>query len=377
METVWDVTIIGGGLAGLSTAIQMRMNGFSVLVLEKDDYPRHKVCGEYISNESLPFLKRIGLQLNDPALPRINRLQITAPNGNSLNAKLLLGGFGISRYALDEALAQRAIELGVTLESRTKADNVVQQDNGFLIQAGKKTYQARAVCGSWGKRSNLDVKLERPFVQRKASKLDNFIGIKYHIRIDHPSNLIALHNFDGGYCGISRVEDDKCCLCYLTNASVLKANGNDIQQMEAAVLRRNPHLNRIFSAAEMLYEQPLAISQISFQQKETALDGMLLSGDTAGLITPLCGNGMSMAFHASVLATDALTAFLRRTITQEQMEQQYTRAWKKQFALRLQVGRLVQGNFGKPILTSMLVGALKALPFLHAPIIRRTHGKPF
>src|SRR6202012_2587619 len=105
-------------------------------------------------------------------------------------------------------------------------------------------------------------------------------------------DTIALHNFQGGYCGISRVENDKCCLCYLTTAANLKQNGNDIKKMEEQVLMKNPQLKRILTNATHLYEQPLTISQISFARKEQIYGHVLLSGDSAGLITPLCGNGM-------------------------------------------------------------------------------------
>src|ERR1051325_8357647 len=117
----YDVAIIGGGLAGLAAAIQLKQNGHSVIVFEKETYPFHKVCGEYISLESWDFLLSLGLPLNEWHLPLIDTFQLTAPNGKQFTTKLPLGGFGISRYKLDNAMVQRAKELGVHVLENTRA----------------------------------------------------------------------------------------------------------------------------------------------------------------------------------------------------------------------------------------------------------------
>lgn len=375
-DNVYDVVIIGGGLAGLSLAIQLAAQ-YNVLVLEKEDYPRHKVCGEYISMESKPFLERLGLPISGMQLPVINHLQVTDSKGNILNAPLPQGGFGISRYKLDAALAALATWKGVTILKKTKADKVTYNDNVFTVNAGNESYTARVVCGTWGKRSNVDVKWQRTFIKTPNKGLDNYIGVKYHINYPWPESLIALHNFKNGYCGISRVEEGKSCLCYLTTAANLQQCDNDIKKMELQILMRNPHLKEIFSTADFLYEQPLTISQISFQKKEQVRDHVLLLGDAAGLITPLCGNGMSMAFHAAKIAYEVVNDFLQGHLTHAQMEAKYTLCWQQQFARRLLVGRFLQSRFGKEKATSFFLKTVNTLPFLKRPLIKATSGKPF
>lgn len=375
-RTDYDVVIIGGGLGGLALSILLRQKDFRVVVLEKDDYPRHKVCGEYVSMESWPFLRNLGLPLDAMDLPRITRLEVTDTRGRGVHMRLPLGGFGISRWALDAGLANLATERGVEIRARCKADAVRREGETFFVEAGGTKLSARLVSGAWGKRSNMDVKLQRSFVKRSRVALDNFIGIKHHLRVDFPNDLIALHNFEGGYCGIVRVEGGRTCACYLTTAAVLKSYSGDIAAMERTVLRANPALNQIFSVAENLYAAPLAISQISFQQKEPVLDGVLMVGDTAGLITPLCGNGMSMAFRGAKLAADCSGAFLSGEVSRAAMEARYAREWKGVFARRLRVGRAVQSRFGGSSATTFL-RLMKALPFLQAPLVRATHGRPF
>ena len=283
--TVYDVAIIGGGLAGLSAAIVLSRKGYKVLVLEKDVYPRHKVCGEYISMESKPFLEGLGLPIGAMALPVINKLQVTDTRGNEVSATLPQGGFGISRYVLDDALARLAQQAGATLLTKTKVDNVQQANGGYAVTVGTHSYTAKLVCGTWGKRSNIDVKWQRPFITGKNKALNNYIGIKYHITYPWPADVIGLHNFANGYCGISQIEDGKYCLCYLTTAANLKNCGNDIKRLEREVLMKNKVLEQIFTNAVFDEGFPVTISQISFDKKELVHDGVLLLGDAAGMIT--------------------------------------------------------------------------------------------
>src|SRR4030095_12846053 len=105
---LYDVAIAGGGLAGLALSIQCAKAGHRTILFEKEKYPFHKVCGEYISFESWDFLEDLGVPLSQMNLPVIRHLLVTAPNGKTLEHQLPLGGFGISRYRLDAMLAEIA-----------------------------------------------------------------------------------------------------------------------------------------------------------------------------------------------------------------------------------------------------------------------------
>src|SRR5690606_29994703 len=133
---------------------------------------------------------------------------------------------------------------------------------------------------------------------------------KYHAILEHPRDSISLHNFRGGYCGIAPVENQQTCICYLTTAENLHANGNNIVRMEREVLSRNPFLKECFSNAAFVRREPLVIAQISFARRERVLQHALLLGDAAGLIAPLCGNGMSMALQSSEFAVKCMQDFL-------------------------------------------------------------------
>ncbi|RSK50951.1 NAD(P)/FAD-dependent oxidoreductase [Hymenobacter rigui] len=371
-----DVVIIGGGLGGLCAALDLRQRGYAVTVVERQRYPFHRVCGEYISNEVLPYLHRLNA---DPAAlgpARITRLQVSSPAGRRLTSELPLGGFGVSRYALDYFLYQRAIQSGVEIRQQTTATQVTfdaARNEHQVVLADGTTLTARVVLGAYGKRSALDRQFARPFFTQRSP----YLGVKYHLRYSSmPRDLIELHNFADGYAGISAIEDDKYCFCYLTTRQNLKTHGT-IPQLEAQVLAHNPRLRHILETAEVLYPQPEVINEISFAPKTCLEDHVLLCGDAAGLITPLCGNGMAMAIHGASLAAAHTHEFLQHRITRPALEKAYSSDWHQYFGGRLRTGRAVQRLFGQPLLSELVVNGLRLWPAAVRQLIRRTHGQPF
>jgi flavin-dependent dehydrogenase len=371
------VAVIGGGLAGLSVSILLSKAGYKTILFEKEKYPFHKVCGEYISLESWNFIEKLGLNLSQLHLPIIQKLIVSSPDGNFIKSNLDLGGFGISRYFLDNKLKEIAIENGVIVCGETKVNEVTFGEEEFTVKYNSEEINASIVAGSFGKRSNLDIKWKRDFIKRKNNKLNNYIGVKYHIKTNFPGDTIALHNFKNGYCGISKVEDDQYCLCYLTTAQNLKDNRNSIKEMEQNVLYKNPFLKKIFSEAEFLLKEPVTISQISFDKKSQIENHVLMLGDAAGMITPLCGNGMSIAFHSAKIAFENVHLFLSRKIGREEMEIKYAEEWQKQFGNRLRNGRIIQRFFGKEKFTNLFIKSIKPFPFMIHKIIKATHGNEF
>jgi flavin-dependent dehydrogenase len=376
-DLTYDLAIVGGGLAGLSLSIQMAKAGCKVILFEKEQYPFHRVCGEYISLESWDFLQSLGLDLRSLNVSQIKRLCVSAKNGNSFEQELPLGGFGISRYKLDHSLSQIAKQSGVVLFEHTRVNEINFSDDEFIIQSTKGNFRAKVTVGCFGKRSNLDIKWKRPFVLAKKNKLNNYVGVKYHIHYNFPDDLIALHNFKKGYCGISKIENEQYCFCYLTVADNLQNSGNDIKKMEQTILSANPHLKKIFDECEMQWKEPVVISQISFDKKNLIEDHVLMIGDAAGMITPLCGNGMSMALHAGKIAAGQIHEFLKGTISREQMEQNYSAQWNRLFSKRLRTGRMLQRLLNDPRLTNLVIGLGRYFPSLIKTLVKKTHGSPF
>ena len=377
METnlkTYQCAIVGGGLAGLCLAIQLADKGISVVLFEKNRYPFHKVCGEYISMESWNFLNELGLPLDELNLPRINELGISSENGFMLNTPLPLGGFGISRYSLDNYLCEIARKKNVTIVENCKVFDVHQTDkNTSEINTSSGVYHAVVVCGTYGKYTPAFVKDDK---ETKSSKL-NYIGVKYHIKTNLNPNRIELHNFKDGYCGVSKVDADAYCLCYLANSNDLQQAGNDIKKLEETILYKNPFLKQYFTESEFLFKSPLVISNVTFQKKDTYKNSVFLVGDSAGSITPLCGNGMSMAMRASKLLAQLLANYFNKSITKDQLVKEYDTMWNKNFNTRIKSGYYLQHLFGKKRTTDITLRLLDKMPVVTKKIISLTHGQSF
>lgn len=366
------IIVIGGGLAGLVAAILLQRKNHAVLVIEKKKYPFHRVCGEYISNETLPFLKREGLFPSEAAIPSINRLQLTSVNGYQAVIPLDLGGFGISRYYFDHFLYSLATAAGVNVLQETEASGISFQKQSFSVATTSGLHEADVVLGCFGKRSKIDHALHRKFISARSP----YVGVKYHVRINHPDELIALHNFKDGYCGISNVEGGKSNLCYLTHRDNLKKH-KSISQLEEAVLFRNPYLKNIFRSADFLFDKPEVINEISFATKRPVENRVLMLGDAAGMIAPLCGNGMAMSIHSAVLACQCVDLFCTGKISREAMESGYATIWATHFTHRLTAGRTIQHLFGSDLMSNIAVGLAKFTPSVAQYLVSKTHGQPF
>ena len=195
--------------------------------------------------------------------------------------------------------------------------------------------------------------------------------------IEFPNDLIELHNFKNGYCGISKIEDNRYCLCYLTDSENLKKYNGDIKKMEQEVLFKNPFLKAYFTKAKFLFEEPLAISQIKIGFKSAVENNILMAGDTAGNIAPLSGNGMSIAMRSSFELNKLLACYFKEKITRVQLEKKYNDFWKKQFKSRVNLSESLQKLLKSTSMTNVAISILKATPFLRNAVVKSTHGKPF
>ncbi len=365
-----DVAIVGGGLAGLTAAIDLAQKGHDVVVLERKSYPRHKVCGEYVSNEIRPYFQRLGISLSEWPVSPVDRFRLHAPSGSWVESALPLGGFGLRRYALDGKLYQFALQSGVTVHLETAVSEARHGDMATTLTSRKgSSWKARVVLGAHGRHAPLDHRLDRAFVREKSGL---FAG-KFYVKGEFPADLVALFAFPGGYAGAVRVEDGTVDVAYLVRQDDLQSAGG-VSQLESQLLRRNPALNELLQKSRRVPDSDLSIANVSLRPKEPVVQHILMIGDAAGMIPPVCGNGMAMAVHAAKLAAESADRFLRGVTLRPEMESQFAQSWKKELGSRLSWGRVLHPVLCRSFSSEAAIAGLRRVPNLLTPIIRRTHG---
>ena len=369
-----QVIIVGGGLAGLTAAIHLTRSGLQVTLIEKENYPHHKVCGEYLSREVLPYLRSLDIDLDILQAPTIRRMEFSSISGKTIGCELKMGGIGISRYTLDNLLFEKAKEVGCEVISATATSVKYEKDQFEVVIDNDEKLTSDFVLGAFGKRSNLDKELNREFIQHRSG----WLAVKAHYRTSkdyYPEDLVSLHNFEGGYCGLSKTELESINVCYLATYSSFK-NYKNTTDFKEKVLMRNPNLKEFFQNAEMIFDKELTIAQVNFDKKSLIQDHILMIGDSAGLIHPLCGNGMAMAIHSSKIASEILLNFYnKKRLGREELEKQYNEEWNGVFRSRLRSGRILQKILLNKTASEISQSLLNSFPGLLPDIIKRTHGK--
>jgi menaquinone-9 beta-reductase len=359
----YDVGIIGAGIAGSCLAILLADAGKKVIVFEKEKLPVHKVCGEFVSLESYEFLRSLGLPLDEWKLPVIKKLRLTSQCGVQLSAPLEVGGFGISRSKLDYELAQQMIRSGVTF---CDGENVLNVQNQ-MITTTKQQVAANLVVGCHGKYKARYSNASRRSIRK------NFVGVKYHIKGGFDDQVVSLHGFNGGYCGMSKIEDDLYCLCYLIDAKLVKQYKGDIGEVEKNVLYKNDHLQNVFNEAHFVWEKPLVISNITFS-KHLLFDGeTLFLGDAAGSISPLSGNGMSIAAKSALLLSQLMGQYTEI----EALVHNYEANWDFYFGKKIKKAEWLNHIMLNPKSHALVLLVLKLLKPLRSKVIRDMQGDFF
>ena len=299
----YDLAIIGGGPAGASTAISAAREGARVLLLERGRFPRHKVCGEFVSAESLTLLKGL-LNPQHAAVfedaVRIPRARIFL-DGRILQAAVDPPAASIARFDLDAALWQSAVSAGVDARQQATVQSIAGAGPFRVATAGEE-FEARALVNASGRWSNLN--LPPPDNGRRTQK---WLGVKAHFSepVSHPS--VDLYFFESGYCGVQPVAvSDKKSAAGRVNASAMVRA--DVASSLTEVFAQHPAL-RERSRNWTLLSDPVSTSPLIFRNPQPERDGVLMAGDAAGFVDPFVGDGISLALRSGSLAARCLQPF--------------------------------------------------------------------
>jgi flavin-dependent dehydrogenase len=355
----YDLIVVGAGPAGTACAITASRSGASVLLLEKDNLPRHKVCGEFVSPESLRLLGSLVGETRFASNPRISSARIFY-GPKIISLPIEPAAQSIPRFDLDAALLQAARDRGVHAVERAPVHEV---SSGELFHVrtssapAEKTYTARAVVNASGRWSQLT---QFPHSQEK------WIGLKAHFSEATPPNSVDLYFFEGGYCGVQPVGANA------VNASAMVRA--DIARSLEEVFSKNTELWRRSRDWEALFS-PITTSPLYFRKPETRDKDMFLVGDAAGFIDPFAGDGISLALHSGELAGRSIVAFFLNKCSLEQAHQQYHARYVEQLAPAFRNAARVRRLLSAPsFIRSLLLSIAGTKPFSKA-IMRRIRVK--
>jgi flavin-dependent dehydrogenase len=335
----FDAVVVGAGPAGSAAATVLADLRRRVLVLEKDVFPRHKVCGEFLSADALPSLERLGARaaVEGASGERMTRGSVHLPGGTAVSFELPTPAIGISRFRLDDLLASRAREAGarVTFSARVLSAEPHGADGfrvRFVHQGSETEVDGRAVIGAWGRWDALDRALDRGFLGRRA----RFFGWSRDYR-PAPGRLegeVRLYLFPGGYCGLSRVEDGVVNLAGVVSDRRWNRAGGGWEAVVRAARRGNAALESELGAMTPGPIGYLGTGPVFFTAKPAAENGILMAGDAAGVIDPFSGEGQAAALAGGILAAETVERRLRGELSREACSRAYESAWRARFGKR-------------------------------------------
>jgi len=295
VSRLFDLAVIGGGPAGTSAAITVARLGFDVLLLEAGTFPRHKVCGEFVSGEAVSMLDQLlGTNCLTADVPRISRARVFLDD-RVAEFPLAPAAASLTRHALDLALWLAAAREGVVAQDRSRVKAVRWENDRFAVEIEGQQFSARTTMNATGRWSNITAE--------KSPSGDHCIGMKRHFIESDPSPSCDLYFFDGGYCGVQPIGRDR-----VNAAAVVRA---DIARDLPAVFQAN----RFLAGRSRRWQptmEPVSTAPLLFRPPRTSRDRMVFVGDAAAFIDPFAGYGISMALHTGQLAALALVRYLHR-----------------------------------------------------------------
>lgn len=370
MTKVYDAVVLGAGVAGSAAAKALAGQGWDIVLVDRHRFPRHKVCGEFLSPESQGTLARLGMSevVRELSPSFITQAKLYLRGGGEISIPLPGTAYGLSRCLLDEALHQAAKASGALVRHGTTVTAVTRNTELYSVtlRSGKVTERlwARSVIGAWG-----GAGMKGLAQAENGSSAKGFVGAKMHYKAEaavdnglNANDSVELYFFQGGYLGINAVEDDRVNVAALLEWNDIPAMHHTVRGMLEEASARHPRLRERMARLTALPETASAVSPVRISRRPVPWSGMPLVGDAVCRIPPLCGDGMSMALRSAELCASFADRYLRGELTLLQWEREYSAALLREFRRPVRFGWLAQAMLSSPILSRALPSLARLAP---------------
>ena len=368
-----EVAILGAGPAGSTLATLLTRRGLNVALVDRDTFPRDKLCGEFLSYDALPILERLELlpSLDGLGATTISRCRVISGK-TTYEFHLPSPARGISRLRFDELLFETAIGSGARRLDGWAAELLPRPGGApqvaLLRGQDKLLLNPRVVVGAWGRWGRNDLILKREFVSDHGRR---HFGFKRHYRGPLAADVIELHSFHRGYLGVSGIEGGQTNICGLVHESRLKGLKGGWESFTQQLASEQGSLQTLFSSNTPVDREFLSSEPVIFVPKSSVEDGIFMVGDAAGLVDPLTGNGMAMALQSALIAAPAI---LERLQGSTGAGRSYQRRFREFFGARLWWSRRVAFLLSRPALLNPLL-RLRAPAGVGRFLVERTRAQ--
>jgi menaquinone-9 beta-reductase len=355
----FDLAIIGGGPAGSSAAITAARLGARVALFEARSFPRHKVCGEFVSAESLDVLANLLQDVPEaPSLfadaPTIHRTRLLLGT-RIIEAPVSPAALSITRYDLDAALWSAAQAVGVETLANCEV-SAVKGDGPFELTTSRGNYSTKALIVAAGRWSQFTPDRTVPAGPR-------WIGVKGHFKETNPDLSTDLYFFENGYCGVQPVAKDVINACAMVRSD-RATSLPDVLQLHPKLAER--------AAGWTPASQPVSTAPLIYRRPQPVRGNVMFAGDAAGFIDPFVGDGISIALRSGRVAAPCVGKFLSGEIGLDQAAALYQHEYRRQFAPLLSAASRVRSLLALPVFARAAAFELLRLPGVMPLLIRKT-----
>jgi len=358
----FDVAIIGAGPAGSSAAIQLAATGYSVALLDKEQFPREKLCGDFLNPVNWPMLRELKMEREILARSheKVTTFHFTSFSGEEAEVPLptskdgTIFGLGLRRFDLDYVLLKKAESEGAVDFQECKLIELKRESQSWLLRFDRagmiEELQARVLIGADGRNSWVAHHLG---LADPAAMQGRSVGFQFRLKCTNRSTgKVEIHVFPGGYAGVVGLDGDTVTLGLAIEKHRLP-DGRPEQSLLKSILPQNPWLKEMLrngSVSEMRSTYP-----VYFPPRRAYADGVLLVGDAARVSEPVTGEGIYFALKSGVFAAKTVDEAFQMSDFSAVRLRSYQRDCRSAFAVRRGINALIRWLIYRPALLSPLI----------------------